>query len=113
MSDIFREGPSARNTDPDTSHAAKQFRLNEDRIDVLGLHVRHPAGMTDYELADRMGRQFNSVNVRRGELRNHGYIEDTGTRRPAPSGSSCIVWRITPAGEAFYRSLIFTSQRQA
>lgn len=95
---IFDEPPKARRTDPSTSHGAKQFRLNEDRIEVLGIHARNPQGLTDYELAGFMGRQFNSVNVRRGELRDHGYIEGTDMKRPAPSGSSCIVWRITDLG---------------
>lgn len=98
---LFDDPPAARSTDPITSHYAKRFRLNEDRIMVLGVHARHPYGLTDYELAAFMGRQFNSVNVRRGELRNYGYIEQTSMKRPAPSGSSCIVWRITESGIEF------------
>jgi hypothetical protein len=95
---LFLTGPSARNTDPETSHGAKKWRLNEDRIAVLHMHAMKPSGMTDFELAAYMGRQQTSVGVRRGELRDHGYVRDTGLRRPAPSGSSSIVWSITVDG---------------
>lgn len=108
---LFDDPPGSRNNDPDTSRNAKQFNLTEDRIDVLGMHVSHPAGLTDFELAGIMGRQQTSVGKRRGELRDYGYVIDSGLRRPAPSGSSSIVWRILPAGEALYRHIIFTGRR--
>ncbi len=105
MTNLFDEPPASRNTDPETSHNAKQFRLTEDRIDVLAVHAGHPQGLTDYELAGIMGRQQNSVGKRRTELRDHGYVEDSTLRRPAPSGSSCIVWRVTAKGEELNRML--------
>ena len=89
-----------RNDDPDTSRNAKVFGFTKDRIMVLRCHARHPAGLTDYELAAITGRQQNSVGKRRTELRDQGYIMDSSLRRPAPSGSSCIVWSITGAGIA-------------
>ena len=96
--DLFDEPPRARSTDPHTSHKAKEFRLNEDRVAVIKRHSRHPYGLTDFELAAIMDRQQTSVGKRRGELRDHGYIEATEMTRPAPSGASAIVWRITPSG---------------
>jgi hypothetical protein len=57
-----------------------------------------PDGLTDFELADIMGRQQTSAGKRRGELRDIGLVSDTGYRRPAPSGSMAIVWAITRQG---------------
>jgi len=97
--DLF--GWGARHTDPDTSHEAAKAWPKErarDRRAVLLLHAKRPNGLTDFELAEIMGRQQTSVGKRRGELRDAGFIYDTGFRRPAPSGSPAIVWAITTAG---------------
>lgn len=94
-------GPGARDTDPETSHlaAGKTPSLRaSDRRHALLLHATHPNGLTDFELGRLMERQQTSAGKRRGELRDGGLIEDGGHRRPAPSGSSAIVWRITEAG---------------
>ncbi len=94
--------PLARTTDPETSHeAADRMKplAGKDRIEVLRQHVRRHLGLTDFELAAIMVRQQTSVGKRRGELRDAGLIEATDDRRPAPSGSGAIVWRITDAGK--------------
>lgn len=89
-----------RNTDPDTSRAAAPTseRVRADQALVLTTHEFHRGGLTDFELADLLGRQQTSVGKRRGELRDLGLIEDAGKTRPAPSGASATVWRITAAG---------------
>lgn len=88
---------AARLTDPETSRLAAEARPEgkaTDRETVLDLlRTVWPAGLTDYELADRMGRQQNSVGKRRSELTKAGLVEWAGTHRPAPSGSPCRVWR--------------------
>jgi|GEM_PF-1769928 len=92
---------AVRNTDPDTSHAAAQRAPTaraRDRMLVLHEHAKHPAGLTDFELAANLDRQQTSVGKRRGELRDAGLIHDTGNRWPAPSGSAAIVWALTEAG---------------
>jgi hypothetical protein len=86
--------PNVRNTDPDTSHAAAAVNRDTDRARALAVHRQHPDGLTDFELGDLMGRQQTSAGKRRGELVALGFICDSGTRRPAPSGSSAIVWRL-------------------
>jgi hypothetical protein len=95
-------GPGVRNRDPDTSRAAAQRNLSgrhTDRRKALAcLADAGEHGLTDFELAARMGRQQTSCGKRRGELRDLGLVEDTGRRRPAPSGSAAIVWAITPHG---------------
>lgn len=98
-----RGEPVARRTDPETSHAAAariKPIAGTDRERVLRAHARCPEGLSDYELADILERQQNSVGKRRTELRDAGLIEATDMRRLAPSGSKAIVWRITERGRA-------------
>lgn len=100
--DLLNPGPAARATDPETSQAAAVRRpagRTKDRTEVFLAHIQHPEGLTDFELADLLKRQQTSVGKRRGELRDLGMIEDSKLRRPAPSGSPAIVWRITEAGK--------------
>lgn len=106
--DLFGE-PTARRTDPETSHrAADRMKplAGADRITVLIAHFSHCGGLTDFELASFLGRQQTSVGKRRGELRDVGYIEATEIKRPAPSGSGAIVWRITERGKRAARELV-------
>jgi hypothetical protein len=99
--DLFDLPPGARNTDPDTSHAAAErtpsIRRRDRRL-VLCEHGRCPNGLTDFELAEHLNRQQTSVGKGRGELRDLGLIYDTGLRRPAPSGAGAIVWALTDDG---------------
>jgi hypothetical protein len=93
--------PAARASDPETSHqAARDNPLHKaaDRRRVLLIHAQHPAGLTDFELAELCAGQQTSLGKRRGELRDAGLIVNAGIRRPAPSGSLAIVWKITPRG---------------
>src|SRR5215510_4611858 len=115
---ILKQPPLARNTDPDTSHGAKTVFITEDKIEVLFRYrdalngkfgPEFQIGMTDYDLIRNTGRQQNSFGKRRGEWFKWGMIEKvTGwdeakgkevvLKRPAPSTSPCIVWRITELG---------------
>lgn len=96
----------ARTTDPETSHAAALMSTTQkagDQRAVLSAHYRvRGDGLTDFELAAYLGRQQTSVGKRRGELRDLGLIEQTELRRPAPSGKSAIVWRITANGRRVF-----------
>lgn len=102
MIDLFNYQPvAARNTDPETSHQAAARSPNikaKDRRSVLMAHAENPDGLTDFELAAIVNRQQTSAGKRRGELRDLGLIAMTELRRPAPSGSPSIVWRITDTG---------------
>lgn len=90
---------AARATDPDTSHAAARDaarrapRMRE-RV-LLTLIAAGARGMTDFELAHALGAQQTSAGKRRGELVEAGLVENSGIKRPAPSGSAAIVWRIS------------------
>ena len=91
----------ARRTDPETSWDAAANALanaDTDRARVLAVHRAHPDGLTDFELAELMGRQQTSVGKRRGELCAQGLVEYAGIKRPAPSGSMSRVWKaVSPA----------------
>jgi DNA-binding transcriptional ArsR family regulator len=88
--------PVARMTDPETSHHAAEDaepRAGTNRAKALAALRDHPEGLTDFELADLTGVAQTSIGVRRHELEMAGFVEDSGLRRPAPSGSQAIVWR--------------------
>lgn len=97
---IFPGGPTHRRADHPTSIDASKIPRQTDRAKVLAIHSANPAGLTDFELAEIMRRQQTSVGKRRGELARAGLIVGTTQRRPSPSGSPAIVWRITPEGLA-------------
>lgn len=87
--------PRARTSDPDTSHEAARYtepRANTNRALALRVLREHPDGLTDFELAELTGLQQTSIGKRRGELRDGGFVRDTGRRRRAPSGAMAIVW---------------------
>lgn len=100
--------PATRAGDPDTSRDAATMAANvraSDRRLVLLAHFDHPEGLTDFQLAEVVGRQQTSAGKRRGELRDAELVEATGERRTTPSGARAIVWRLTPAGRAIARAL--------
>ena len=85
----------ARNTDPETSHAAASVDRATDRERALTILRAHPDGLTDFALGDLMGRVATSAGKRRGELMAAGLVEWSGTHRPSPSGASARVWVAT------------------
>lgn len=110
MGGLFGD-PVARNTDPDTSHAAAddaRRTCGAGRRLVLKSLAVEP--MTDFELADRTGWQQTSIGKRRGECAQAGWVavvwaNGAKLARPAPSGSAALVWEITDAGRAKLREI--------
>ena len=99
--------PTARRTDPLTSHMAAidaRFKANNHRRTALLALLEH-GNLTDYELADKTGLQQNSIGKRRKDCQDAGlvthYRDDDGNKvkRPAPSGSKAYVWTLTDRGE--------------
>lgn len=88
--------PATRRTDPDTSHAAADDAAPNAATHraraLTELRNAGDSGLTDFELAERLGVQQTSIGKRRGELRDAGQVVDSGERRLAPSGSKAIVW---------------------
>lgn len=105
---VFDE-PTARATDPVTSHqaaAAVAPRAGTTRARALvALAAAGHRGLTDFELAARTGLGQTSVGVRRKELRDAGLVTATDERRPSPSGTPALVWRITDRGALEARRL--------
>lgn len=95
--------PTARHTDPETSHdAAAVAGVNAGTNRALALLALADAGvngLTDFELADRVGVKQTSIGVRRKELVTAGLVERAPLfPRKNADGSPCIVWRVTAAG---------------
>lgn len=100
--------PASRHGDPMTSHLAAtraELGASAGRIAVLTQLLLGP--QTDFEIAEAIGRQQTSAGKRRGELRDHGLVDNyrdgrgEDITRPAPSGAQALVWQITEAGRAF------------
>ena len=99
--------PTARNTDPITSHQAARAQTpakvrTEHRL-ILELLQWEPR--SDFELAtlasQALGRTVKqtSIGVRRGELCKLGLVADSGTRGTSDTGSPCIRWALTHSGQ--------------
>lgn len=92
-------GPLFRLSDGDTSREAAAFaerHAETDRDRVRACLRQHLGGLTDFELAEKLGGQQTSLGKRRKEI---GAI-DTGIRRPSPSGCKAIVWALVAKEQA-------------
>ena len=105
---IVPVSPTARVTDPTTSHQAAQAQhpgkvRSEHRL-VLELLQYEP--LSDFDLASRATQALQrtvkqtSIGVRRKELVTIGLVRDSGRKGVSDTGSPCIVWEITAAGRA-------------
>lgn len=96
MEQLTFADPIARVTDPITSHeAASLATLTAPTLRERCLHELRKAGtrgLTDFELAEKVGRQQTSAGKRRKELQDAGLVVATDKRRRTPSGASAIVW---------------------
>ena len=100
--------PIARGSDPETSHEAAhdaEFHASEGRMKVLR-YLKQCGPLTDFELAEFTGWQQTSIGKRRHECMMAGLVEvlmqgEEVVKRPAPSGSSARVWKLTTAGEQY------------
>lgn len=86
--------PSVRRTDPDTSHAAAVHRPGRvtQRGRLLDEIQGRANGATNDELEQATGIRLNSLTRRVTDLKELGFIRDSGQRRQASSGSAQIVW---------------------
>lgn len=82
-----------RPSDPDTCHSAAQNvlpRVQNDRERVRAYLEAVGVPQTDFEIAAALGGLATSLGKRRLEI---GAV-DSGLRRPSPSGSAAICWRL-------------------
>jgi len=105
--------PNARNTDLETSHEAARdatFKASKHRIFALDALNRF-GPLTDFELATRTGLQQTSIGKRRKECQDAGLVtvllgaSGEKIKRPAPSGSSALVWVLTAEGSLYLTNL--------
>lgn len=99
--------PSFRASDPETSRdAAALASLTAPTVRQRALAALRAAGadgLTDFELAEIVGRQQTSAGVRRKELERAGLVvvllgaDGRPVRRSTPSGATALVWIATPA----------------
>ncbi len=107
--------PSARSTDPGTSHMAAARATVPMKLYAgqrRALHAIVAAGqrgLNDFELADRTGSKQTSIGVRRGELARAGLVTRSGRRRPSDTGEPADVWIATDLGIDVWRQ---TSDRE-
>ena len=103
----IHDAPMRRTTDPDTCQTPAPSQLSAGRATALQAHFwAMDTGLTDFELAEITGRAQTSIGCRRKDLARMEppLIAATDERRPSPTGSPSIVWKITAAGIDWHRS---------
>lgn len=65
---------------------------------IASANLAGARGYTSDQLEQLMNRQHQSISARLNELRNKGWIMDSGVRRPTRAGRSAIVWEPTEKG---------------
>lgn len=103
--------PRYRTGDMPTARAAADAQTPEKlsksrRAALTALANAGATGLTDFELAERTGYAATSIGGRRKDLRNWGWVVDTGTTRLSPSQAPATVWAITTAGIDAYRRVL-------
>ena len=94
----------ARNTDPSTSKKAvcqgAILRWGSQKSDLLAAYMEN-GPLTDEEAGKITGLLEKRACYwkRTGELRDMGYIEDTGATRPSSHNNENMVCRITTEGQ--------------
>lgn len=104
---VIESTPTARVTDPPTSHmASMQVRMRAQGSKAALLLAHYDAGrdLTDEEAADLAGVSLSSEYATRcSELRNLGFLDETGREREGRAGMARMTSVITVAGEAYVR----------
>lgn len=105
MSTMVLDGttPRARSTDPTTSvDAGRSANLFGSQAFVHLLLQSTPAGLAQYELEEFGAGSWTPQRIRSAvaELREKGYVEDSGKRRLTPYDRNAIVWCLTSEGRA-------------
>jgi hypothetical protein len=102
---LFAHPARARTSDPDTSQEAADS-LTPQTVgarcqELYNLIAAHPrAGLTVHDLVAITGYDRGNTARRITDLRQAGWIRDTGVRRLGPSGRRSIVWAATRGAAA-------------
>lgn len=90
----FEFPPFARGRET-SREAAEEMKPHASRLALQVLRlIRERRGATCAEIESAMGLAHQTASARIWELAGMGLIEDSGARRPTPSGRRAIVWRI-------------------
>ena len=97
--------PRARNTDPETSHAAARSVKNRRPLYdwILSRLIRYPEGLTDVRLAELHAADplapktsASGLRTRRCELVDRLEVRESGRTVRLKSGRQAIVWILMP-----------------
>lgn len=94
-------GPALHSEPTRTERAAAYMqipRLGTVRAKVLDTIAAAEDGMTAPEVAKSTGVYLYTAAPRVTELRDAGWLADTGRTRPTDRGTEAIVWALTPEG---------------
>jgi len=94
---LFLVEPTARPTDPITSHIAAAGIKSKSATmrDTMVRLLKHAdiQGLTAQDVADQTGWLIQSVTPRFRELERRGLIKRTAVRRKGSTGTTRIVWQ--------------------
>ena len=76
------------------SYTAVLAGLAPRQAEVLEALVASPAGLTAWELADRVHRLVHAVRPRLTELKKRGHVTTCGRRWYAPTARHEAVWQV-------------------
>ena len=97
----------ARNSDPWTSREAarRKHGVEADANRLLAPFGNAPNGLTHDEAAIKAGMSTQDASKRQTDLRDNGWIVETGTSRPSLTGRLMQVHRITEEGRRHLNAL--------
>ncbi|MDA1054623.1 MAG: hypothetical protein O3C40_29685 [Planctomycetota bacterium] len=92
-----REVIQPRSCGAETStQAAEAVKPHAGRLrDLVYSLVEARGGATDEEIARALELLSDTARARRCELRDAGYLVDSGDRRPTSRGRPAVVWKVT------------------
>lgn len=98
---LFEWGEArARTTDPETSHdAAEDLEGSKAaRLELIVFEAvkNSGCGLTNHEIVEKTGLNWNTCTPRIRPLVRKGLIVDSGETRPGPFRKRCIVWKVSP-----------------
>jgi hypothetical protein len=91
---IYPDAPGHRNVDTSVA-AANELAPKLGRLQKMAeaeIRAAGPRGLTADELAEQVDMDRYSIQPRTSELRQKGFIRDSGRRRKNASGKMAIVW---------------------
>ncbi len=67
--------------------------LSNRQKEVFEVLAKHPEGLTDQELADKLGWPINEVTPRRGELFLFKWVVKQGKKVSERTKRACYIWK--------------------